>query len=75
MHGEVGEEDDKALLHAYDEARVAFVSAGDHFHVVAHAEVFLQLLSWELQGVLRAGQMKTGAAMRGKASPILEDPQ
>lgn len=52
MHCEVREEDDEVLLHSDDEAGVALVSPSDHLDVVAHAEVFPQLVSWELQGVL-----------------------
>lgn len=54
MHGEVGEEDDEVLLHPDDEARVPLVAPGDHLHVVAHPEVFSQLVSRELQGILWA---------------------
>lgn len=53
VHGEVREKDDKVLLHSDDEARVSLVAAGDDLHVVAHAEVFLQLVRGELQGILQ----------------------
>lgn len=54
MHGEVGEEYDKVLLHSDDEARVPLVPPGDHLDVVAHSEVLSQLVSRELQRVLQA---------------------
>lgn len=53
MHGEVGEEDDEVLLHSDNEACVPLVPPSDHLHVVAHPEVFSQLVSGELQRVLR----------------------
>lgn len=53
VHGEVGEEDDEVLFHSDNEACVPLVPAGDHLHMVAHPEVFLQLVSGELQGVLQ----------------------
>lgn len=53
VHGEVREEDHKVLFHSDDEACVTLVSPGDHLHVVAHSEILSQLMSRELQGVLR----------------------
>lgn len=53
VHGEVREQDDEVLFHSDDEASVALVSPGDHLHVVAHPEIFPQLVSWKLQRVLR----------------------
>lgn len=56
MHGEVREEDDKVLLHAYDEAGVALVAACYHLDVVTHTEVLPQFMGWELQRILHTDQ-------------------
>ena len=63
VHGEVREEDDEVLLHSHDEASVAFVSPGNHLYVVAHPEIFSQLVSRELQRVLHR-ETNTGSAGR-----------
>lgn len=60
VHGEVGEQDDKVLLHSDDEAGVALVSPGDHLHVVAHPEIFSHLVSRELQRVLHGAHTGQG---------------
>lgn len=64
VHGEVGEQDDKVLLHSDDEAGVALVSPGDHLHVVAHPEIFSHLVSRELQRVLHGAHTGQRAGQR-----------
>lgn len=56
VHGEVREEDDKVFLHSYDEAGVSLVSPCNHLHMVAHPEIFSQLMSRELQRILHCNR-------------------
>lgn len=56
MHGEVGEENDKVLLHTDYEARVTFKTTRDYFHVVSHTKVLSQFMSWKLKRILKPKQ-------------------
>lgn len=53
MHGQIGEEDDHIVLDSYNEARVVLIATGNDTDVVAHGEVFLELVSLELERVLQ----------------------
>ena len=53
MHGQIGEENDHVILDANNETRVVFVATGNDADVVAHGEVFLELVSLEFECVFQ----------------------